>query len=153
MTPNCGESSKRFWPVSFGVWQPVQPSTCVRRLPCAMSADALVTCAPSKLISGGCAADWFSGTFEQAAVASSNTIDHARIWRVPRTRNSGRCGGGRALGPDHLAPDQHSPDLIRAGADVEQLCVAVIAFDWPVFRVSSAAQRLHRFVGDANGIL
>src|SRR6185437_5613469 len=98
MTPNCGESSKRFWPVSFGVWQPVQPSTCVRRLPCAMSAYALVTCAPSKLIAGGCAAEWFSGNFEQAGVA-------------------------------------------------------VIAFDRPILRIARSAQRLHRFIGDANGVL
>src|SRR5438270_9794609 len=54
--------------------------------------------------------------------------------------------------PNHFAPDQHAPDLVRPRADVEQLGIAVVAFDRPVLGVAGPAQRLHRFVGDLHRI-
>src|SRR5690349_5855633 len=55
--------------------------------------------------------------------------------------------------PDQLAPNQHSTDLVGARADVEQLGVAVIAFDRPILGVACAAERLHSLVGDLHRIL
>ena len=52
-----------------------------------------------------------------------------------------------ASGADQLAADQHAPDLVGAGADVEQLGVAQVALHRPVLGVARAAQRLDRLAG------
>ena len=51
-----------------------------------------------------------------------------------------------------LATDQHPADLIRAGADVEELGVAIIALDRPVLGVARTTERLDRLVRDTNRI-
>jgi len=56
------------------------------------------------------------------------------------------------LNPDQLAADEHAADLVGAGADVEQLGVAVVALDRPVLGVAGAAEGLHRLVGDLHGV-
>src|SRR5688500_17826108 len=51
---------------------------------------------------------------------------------------------GSSCRADQFAADQHAADLVGAGADVEQLGVAHVAFDRPVLGVAGAAQGLDR---------
>ena len=70
-----------------------------------------------------------------------------------RRRRTDRLGRGVAsLTPDQFSADQHPPNLVGAGADVEQLGVAVIALDRPVLGVAGAAQGLDRLVGDLHRV-
>src|SRR4051794_14903648 len=48
------------------------------------------------------------------------------------------------LCPDQFPPDQHAADLVGAGADIEQLCVAHEALDRPIPGIAGAAERLDR---------
>src|SRR3954452_15827577 len=125
-----------FSPWRLAPSQPVQSRMSARRRPSATLSVGALASAPSYVSVFDCG--WH-------AARSSAAKAKRRIDGPP-------SGDLSTSEPNHLAADEHSADLVGAGADVEQLGVAVIALPRPVLRVACAAQRLHRLVRDLHRI-